>query len=440
MYAVRTSTHHEPTPTALPRRIVHVPRRFVSHEWGGTETVVLELAKQQQAAGYDPVILTSMALANTPCDTIGGISVQRHRHSYPFFGLSAGDVQALDKKGGNILSMRLFAALLGQRDVRLFHAHSLKRLGGMVRSAARIRLKPYVVTLHGGVFDVPEAERKSLVEPIKGKFEWGRPFGALFGSRRVLEDADMVICVGESERAKAAKSLGHDRLCAMPNGVDADKFTTGDGPAFRARFGIPAEAFMVLNVARIDRQKNQMLLVRAFHQMLASVPHAHLVLIGPETQPEYAAEIRGYLRDYQLSKFITIIPGLPPTDDALVDAFHAADLFVMPSRHEPFGIAVLEAWCAGLPVIASNVGGLGGLIAHGHNGLHINPAHEDAVDHLAAEMEYLAVIPDTRAQLGAEGRKEAHARYTWTAVNEQMETIYQRAERFAAQRYGKAVA
>ena len=236
------------------RRIVHVPRRFVAEEWGGTETVVLELAKQQQRLGFDPLIITSMALSGIPHEIISGVPVERHRHCYPFFGLSSAERHALDKKGGNLLSLPLFKSLMMERDVRLFHAHTLKRLGGEVRTAARLRNRPFVVTVHGGVFDVPTEESSSMLRPIEGKMEWGKPFGALFGSRKVLEEADMVIFVDKGEALRASSRLPHDRIAHLPNGVDCARFIGGGGDLFRARHGIPRDAFLVANISRIDAQ------------------------------------------------------------------------------------------------------------------------------------------------------------------------------------------
>lgn len=124
------------------RRIIHVPRRFVAEEWGGTETVILETACRQQRRGWRPQIFTSMALASAREDVYGGIPVRRFPHRYPFFGLSEADRSAMDRKGGNLLSLSLFAALLRAGNVRLYHAHALKRLGGEVRTAARLRRRP----------------------------------------------------------------------------------------------------------------------------------------------------------------------------------------------------------------------------------------------------------------------------------------------------------
>jgi len=420
-----------------PRRtLVHVPRRFVAEEWGGTETVILELSRQQQKAGFRPQILTSMALARRRQERIGGVAVRRFRYCYPFFGLTRANRAALDKKGGNLLSLSLFWALLRVKDVRLFHAHALKRLGGEVRTAARLRKRPFVVSLHGGVFDVPREELGSMIKPIENKPEWGRVFGALFGSRRVLQDADFVICVGRSEMEKARKELDHDRIAYLPNGVDCAKFATGDGPGFRARHGVPVQAFLVLNLSRIDAQKNQLLLLEAFVRLRRSRPEAHLLCIGPETQPAYADKLREFIRANDLGAVVRLFPGLRNDDPDLVNAFHACDAFVLPSMHEPFGIVVLEAWSAGRPVIASRVGGLQALIRDGETGWFVDPATHDTVADLAAKLERLAAEPDARRRLGEAGRAEARAHYDWKEIAARLEQLYQQAEEHATRRYG----
>ena len=414
--------------------IVHVPRRFVAHEWGGTETVILEISRQQQLAGLHPLIITSMALASQREESIAGIPVLRYPHSYPFFGLSTADRAAMDKKGGNLLSLSLLRALIRQPDVRIFHAHALKRLGGTVRTAARFRRKPYVVSLHGGIFDVPAAELSDLTKPIEGKFEWGRAFGALLGARKVLDDADHVICVGASEAEKARASLPHDRVSYLPNGVDSARFSTGNGPAFRLAHNIPADAFLLVAIGRIDSQKNQLTLLEAFARFLPSAPNARLLIIGPETQPAYAQQLRVFISANNLAHAVTILPGLGNDSHSLVDAYHAADVFTLASRHEPFGIVVLEAWCAAKPVVASRIGGLQSLIRDGETGLFFNPADPDAPSQLAAQLSLLHQNPNLRASLGNAGRAEALAHYDWSRICLRLESIYQLAEAHAAAR------
>lgn len=417
------------------RAIIHVPRRFVANEWGGTETVVLEISKQQRAAGFHPHIITSMALAERNHDEISGIPVDRFPHVYPFFGLSAADKAAMDKKGGNLLSLSLLRALIKQPDVRLYHAHALKRLGGSVRTAARWNKKPYVVSLHGGIFDVPAAELSDLTKPIEGKIEWGKPFGALLGARKVLDDADHVICVGDSEAQKAKATLPHDRVSYLPNGVDCQRFTTGDGQRFRKHFGIASDAFLVMNISRIDSQKNQLGLLEAFARFHATTPHARLVMIGPETQPAYGDQLRAFIQNNGLQDVALMIPGLNNDSGLLIDAYHAADAFVLSSRHEPFGIVVLEAWCAGRAVIVSRVGGLQTLVRDGETGFFFDPDSPEAATQLAGHLTTLHRDPALRERLGQAGRAEATAHYDWSRIGERLEGIYQLAEENAARRW-----
>jgi glycosyltransferase involved in cell wall biosynthesis len=408
-------------------RILHIPRRFAIDEWGGTESVIFNLCKQQQAAGQQPEIHTSRALAPTPREVWRGIPIRRYRYCYPFLGLSTDDIRALDKKGGNLLSLDLFWHLLAARDVRIYHAHVLKRMGGSVLTAARLRRKPFVATLHGNVFDVPPAEAASIVEAQQGHFEWGKPFGALFRSRHLLDEADAVLCVGFSEYEHAKAALGHDRVHHLPNGVTPESFADGDRAAGRAALGWPADAIGFGCLSRIDPQKNQLLLVEAFAALVAAQPDRpfRLLLGGPVTAPAYHQEILDLIRRHRLEALVTLHPAVVAESALHRDLLTALDAFVLPSRHEPFGIVILEAWATGLPVIASNIGGLQKLVAHERDGLHFPPGEAAA---LTAAMARLAADPDLRRALAAAGHAKMTDQYTWRAVNARLETIYQLAE------------
>jgi glycosyltransferase involved in cell wall biosynthesis len=180
---------------------------------------------------------------------------------------------------------------------------------------------------------------------------------------------------------------------------------------------------MVLNISRIDTQKNQMSLVEAFADLAKIDRSAQLVLIGPETQPDYAEKLRQQIRELNLNAQIKMLPGLKHDDPSLLDAYQAADVFVLPSMHEPFGIVVLEAWSAGKPVISSHVGGLKRLIEHGRTGLFF---HETA--ELSAQLRRLHGDKAECAYLAACGRNEALHHYDWRRINQQLEDLYKLAE------------
>ena len=408
-------------------RILHIPRRFATDEWGGTESVIYNICKQQQAAGFHPEIHTSRALAPVPREVWRGIPIRRYRYCYPFLGLSADETMALDKKGGNLLSLDMFWHLLAAGNVRIFHAHVLKRMGGAVLTAARLRGKPCVVTLHGNIFDVPPAEAAAVVEAQQGHFEWGRPFGALFRSRHLLDDADAVLCVGFSEFEKAQQALAHDRVYHLPNGVTPESFADGDRAAGRKALGWPEDAIAFGCLSRIDPQKNQALLVKSFAALVEARPERtfRLLLGGPVTTPGYRDEIVSLIARFGLESIVTLHPAVEAESELHRNLLAALDAFVLPSRHEPFGIVVLEAWAAGLPVVTTAVGGLRQLVAPERDGLQVPDGDHAA---LAAALVRLADEPGLRRSLADAGLAKVTAQYTWKAVADRLETIYQSAE------------
>ena len=107
------------------------------------------------------------------------------------------------------------------------------------------------------------------------------------------------------------------------------------------------------------------------------------------------------------------------------DLLAASDAFVLPSRHEPFGIVVLEAWAAGKPVIVSNVGGLRRLVDGGKDGLVFDSGDGEG---LAAQMVTLLQDSAMAESLAGAGRSKMLAEYTWDRVADDLERIYRKAE------------
>ena len=82
-------------------KIAHIVRRFTFSEWGGTESVVWHIAKQQKAQGLQPEILCTAALDKVGMEVVDGITIRRFSYLYPYFPMPVRDKLALDKKGGN---------------------------------------------------------------------------------------------------------------------------------------------------------------------------------------------------------------------------------------------------------------------------------------------------------------------------------------------------
>jgi len=407
-------------------KVVQLARRFVRDDWGGTETVIQEMGKRLIAQGHPAEVLCTTATAKSATDNFDGLPVRRYPYFYPYIGLSAAAQEVLDKKGGSPFSFGLMRALRDYPELDIIHLHVGNRIGGIGRYVARKRRIPYVISLHGGVFDVPKDEAASLAAPTKGAFDWGKVLGMWVGSRDVLKDASAILCVGYPESVKTQERLPDKKVIYLPNGADTKRFAHGDGAAFREARGIPADAHVVLTVARIDSQKNQLMAVRLLPELLKIEPKAHVLIVGNITSPAYHEKIQKTIEDLGVEAHVTLIPGIASDSQDIVNAYHAADLFLLPSTHEPFGIVVLEAWSAGLPVIASRIGGIPHFVEDGKDGILFDPAEDK--DFLRA-YEAVVMHPERAAALAEAGGHKARGEYDWDAVTSRLVAIYEEAIR-----------
>jgi len=119
---------------------------------------------------------------------------------------------------------------------------------------------------------------------------------------------------------------------------------------------------------------------------------------------------------------VTLIPGLGSDDPMLTGAFHAADIFCLPSLHEPFGIVILEAWAAGLPVVASRVGGIPSFTRDGDDILHAEPGN---AGDLGQRLVELLEKPELAARLAAAGREKARRDYDWSIISGRLLSLYE---------------
>lgn len=403
-------------------KIVHVIRRFVPEKWGGTECVVFHVSRELISEGHECRIHCTSMLSMPGSDTMDAVPVMRHRFVLPWLGLSRQAKNVLCLKGGSPLSLSLFFALLCEKRVSIIHTHVQHRLGGMARTVARLKRIPYVVSLHGDCFTMPQAQIEKMTAPFAGKPEWGKVFGALFGSRRVLEDAAGIICVGRAEYEAVRERFPAKPVFHVPSGVDADRFSRADGALFRDAYGFSAAERIVLCVSRIDYQKNQLGLLRAFARFAAGHPDHRLVLVGPVTAGAYRDEIGAEVERMGLTDQVRIIEGFLPSDPMLPSVYKAAELFVLPSHHEPFGIVVLEAWAAGLPVLASRMSGIADIATDRETALLVDPESEESI---ARGMAELADDEALRNRLARSAQDAIAGQYEWNAVAARTREIYE---------------
>ncbi|BAJ01534.1 glycosyl transferase, group 1 family protein [Shewanella violacea DSS12] len=401
-------------------------RRFHMKDWGGMEGAVwntsLGLQQHHQIKSH---ILCTQALNRIPAEMIENIPIERFRYYYPYLGLTKEKKLKLDKKGGNPYSFSLSQRLL-KGEFRLYHCHTMQRMAAMVRYAAKRRGLPYVISLHGGQFAVPRTEIDSLIKPLKNTLNAGKAIDLLLQPQKVLADASGIICIGYNEYLETRLRFPDKPVIYLPNGVNSRYFSTPVTLDVRQHLHIPKSRQLLLSVGRIDSQKNQLMLIDLLNRLHASGDDQYqLILAGPVIQSSYLSLLLSRIERYKLQAYVTIIPGIEPDNQLLPALYQQSSCFLLASTHEPFGIVVLEAWSAGLPVVASRIGSLVHLIRHNDDGLLFNP---DNLDSLQANVSKILNSVSFANRLIKSGLARVDSEYCWSRVVSRLQAFYRTVE------------
>ncbi len=400
--------------------LTHVVRRFIPQEWGGIETFVVNASRKLENRGFRNKVFTTNSMSDQVHENIAGLEVHRFSYFYPYLGLSGDRWAAFDRKGGNSLSFSMFFALLKDPSVDAVQLFAMGRLGAMVATACKWKGIPYIVNMQGGFpAKVPAAELAKFQEPLKGTLDWGKPFGALFGSRKLMGNADALVCAGGQDYEYAKQAYPHKRVYYVPCCVDTEYFATGHPEAFKKKYGLEDKRIL-LNIGRIDTQKNQKLIVSALPQLLQRWDDLVLVLIGSVTVRSYYEELKELIAKQGLESKVLIIEGLEPDSSDLLNAYASCEVFILSSIQECGATVVLEAMSAGKPVAASNAGGLPWIIEDGTDGLLFETNDADGLGKQVARLLEDRELYDRIRHAGTE---TARRRFDWAVVADQLADI-----------------
>lgn len=344
-----------------PPRSLRVLHLDSERTWRGGERQVLFLMRHQRDAGDQPI------LAAPPKSAI----LERAR--------AAGfDVRPVPMRGTWDLHsvLRLASILRTDRpDVVHWHAARAHALGAM---AARLERAPRTVLSRRVDFPV----RRTL------------------GSRLLYSlPIDAIAAISEGvRRALVASGVPAGRIRVIPSGIDLQLFELPfDREAVRRELGLGPGDVLAIQVAALAPHKSQETLLDAAARLSRSAPNVTICIAG-----------EGALRDVLLARHRALGLGdrvrfLGFRED-VIPLLRAADLFVLSSYLEGLGTSVLDAMAAGLPVVATEVGGVPEIVRHEVNGLLV-PARDPEA--LAAAIARLAQDPGARARMGAKGRERA---------------------------------
>jgi glycosyltransferase involved in cell wall biosynthesis len=368
-------------------KIAHISDCYLPR-LGGIEMQVHDLAVHQLAAGHDVTVFTATPPARhdrTAFEVVDGVPVHRVTVDLPF------ELPVHPRTGREI------TRLLNTRDFDTVHVHA-GLVSPFAYAAAPVVVRaglPMVVTVHSLWGYLTPVFR--LLDSWQGWSRWPAVLSA----------------VSDVAAAPIRRVTGPDvDVDVLPNGIDPAGWQVDPLPRD------PDDVHLVA-VMRLAPRKRPLPLLRALRHARRLVPdhvrlHATVVGEGPERPA-----MQRYLDRHGMAGWVEL-PGRC-SRDRIRDLYRRADVFVAPANLESFGIAALEARCAGLPVVAMAGTGIRGFVAHGVEGL---LATSDA--DLAAGLARLARSPELRGQI-AEHNRSVLPPMTWDDVLARSDAAYKRA-------------
>jgi glycogen synthase len=305
-------------------------------------------------------------------------------------------------------------ALAQERSYDLIHGHDWLVASAAGTLADRLGI-PYVTTIHatehgrhqGWVANPPQSHIHSV-------------------ERWMAQRADRVIVCSYYMRGHVADvfDIDESRVTVIPNGVDpSDLRPIEDLEALRGQFAGPHEQ-LVLLVGRLVYEKGFQLALDAMPRLIEQVGNVRFLVAGSGT---HEAELKQQAERMGLSGNGTFLGWIG--DDVLHSLYRIADLCVVPSIYEPFGLVALEAMASGCPCIVADTGGLREVVPRGERvGLRFNGG--DA-EHLGVMMERLLVDEGLRDRLVTEASEHV-LRFDWDDIAQRTRAIYDGTARLAA--------
>ena len=363
--------------------------------YGGPPSSVLGLCRGLQRAGVEVEVITTTANGESslrPSPPEGeryeGVPVRYVARAFPkrFFGARVRGPLTRALASADVCHIH------GVWNVPEWWASVLSRAAGV----------PYVISPRGML--QPEARQRG---------QWRKAAAYALLEHRNLKGAARLHATSEQEAvAIRALDLGVP-ISVVPNGVELREAQTA-ARGYRARLGIPRDAFVVLFLGRMHRIKRLDLLADAFAAVRATHPEAHLVLAGHDEQHL----VSGVLQ--RLSSHLDHVHSLDTVRGAEKWALLTdADVMVQCSDSESFGLAVVESLAAGVPVVVTRTCPWSDIETH-DCGFWV----EQTVPAIAAAICVLAGDPVRRAAMGERAARLARERYSWHAIAPQMARLY----------------
>ncbi|WP_419923902.1 glycosyltransferase [Candidatus Poriferisocius sp.] len=240
----------------------------------------------------------------------------------------------------------------------------------------------------------------------------------------VIGCADVVIasCEPEAQQLQSFYNAPPERIALAPPGVEHALFSPGNQDGARGALGL-GRGPLLLFVGRIQPLKRPLVAVETMACLARA--DARLLVVGGPSGPEGEVEyqrLQSRIQDVGLADRVTLVP--PRPHHWLSTYYRAADVVLVPSRSESFGLVALEAAASGTPVVAAPVGGLRSVVDHGRTGFLVDDATPEA---FAAQVAALIDNPLLAAEMALDAAERARS-FSWAAMALSLRDTYRKAQ------------
>lgn len=373
----------EADPKTATRGALHVVHAVLNLDCGGLEHVVADLARTGRDAGHRVTVLC-LERKGTLAGTLEELGIT---------------VLSLVKPAGLQMAAmrRALRPLLAKLRPDVVHSHQVGVLFYVAPAARAVGVPVVVHTEHGKHFG------------DRAKIRWLGRFAAWHSDRYFCVSRDI------AEAVMRKKITSRRKVAVVPNGIDTAKFGSGgDAATVRREFDIPADAPVIGTVGRLAEIKRQDLLIRAFAKLVAQMPAAHLLLVGEGPLRNDLEHLAAGLGVSGRVRFA----GYREDRERL---YHAMNVFTLTSRSEGMPLSVLEAWAAGVPVVAACVGGLPELIDDDVTGVLVGGADPQQ---WASELRGMLRDPERSQRIVTAGRRRVEERHSLLSMQRHYESHY----------------
>jgi len=228
----------------------------------------------------------------------------------------------------------------------------------------------------------------------------------------VYRQSDKVIAISNSIKEEMIHFLGlpASKIVVAYNGINPSEYKTGTGENTKP---------ILLYVGRLVPQKGIEFLIESIKIIKKRTDNFILSIAGSGILEN---KIKQIIQDYDLTQNVKLIGFIDKP--ALIDVYSNADVLVVPSLYEPFGLVNIEAMACGIPVVGSNVGGIPEIIDDGKTGLLVQPGNPEE---LATAITRLLENKELRKKMGAAGRKRAKLYFDWKLITKKILKVYEHA-------------